>query len=247
MSPERTKQNIFKALLYLFLIILAVLCLVPFWMMLVNSTRSGNEIMTSFSLLPGASLGTNWDLVSANLDLFKGMGNSLFIAVCTTVLCSYFSALTAYALSCYTFKGNNLLFIVMLVFMMVPSQLSLLGFYDLCNALGLIDSYIPLIIPAIASSGTVFFLRQYLMSVLPKAAEQPVTAGQMGLSPQEPGLPVVLINDGRLMEKALRAQGLDRNWLEQRLTEHGVCSPSQVFLLTVDEAGSVCFVAREAM
>lgn len=169
MSPERTKQNIFKALLYLFLIILAVLCLVPFWMMLVNSTRSGNEIMTSFSLLPGASLGTNWDLVSANLDLFKGMGNSLFIAVCTTVLCSYFSALTAYALSCYTFKGNNLLFIVMLVFMMVPSQLSLLGFYDLCNALGLIDSYIPLIIPAIASSGTVFFLRQYLMSVLPKA------------------------------------------------------------------------------
>ena len=49
MSPERTKQNIFKALLYLFLIILAVLCLVPFWMMLVNSTRSGNEIMTSFS------------------------------------------------------------------------------------------------------------------------------------------------------------------------------------------------------
>ena len=85
------------------------------------------------------------------------------------------------------------------------------------------------------------------LSVLLKAAEQPVTAGQMGLTPQEPGLPVVLINDGRLMEKALRAQGLDRNWLEQRLAEHGVCSPSQVFLLTVDEAGSVCFVAREAV
>ena len=57
----------------------------------------------------------------------------------------------------------------------------------------------------------------------------------------------ITINDGRLMEKALRAQGLDRNWLEQRLAEHGVCSPSQVFLLTVDEAGSVCFVAREAV
>ena len=85
------------------------------------------------------------------------------------------------------------------------------------------------------------------VSVLLKAAEQPVTAGQMGLSPREPGLPVVLINDGRLMEKSLRAQGLDLNWLEQRLTEHGVCSPSQVFLLTVDEAGSVCFVAREAV
>ena len=62
-----------------------------------------------------------------------------------------------------------------------------------------------------------------------------------------PGLPVVLINDGRLMERALKAQGLDQRWLEQRLTEHGVRSPSEVFLLSVDEAGNVCFVAREAV
>mgnify|MGYP002802855118 FL=1 len=85
------------------------------------------------------------------------------------------------------------------------------------------------------------------VSVLPRVTEQPVTAGQMGLSPQEHGLPVVLINDGRLMERALKAQGLDQRWLEQRLTEHGVRSPSEVFLLSVDEAGNVCFVAREAV
>ena len=83
------------------------------------------------------------------------------------------------------------------------------------------------------------------VSVLPKAAEQPVTAGQMGLSPKEPGLPVVLINDGRLMERTLKAQGLDQNWLKARLAEHGVETASQVFLLTVDEAGGICFVARE--
>lgn len=166
---EVLKTNLIKGLLYAGLILLALLCVIPFWMMLVNSTRSGNEIMTGFSLLPGTSLADNWVLVISNLNIAKGMLNSLLIAVCSTVLVSYFSALTAYALAFYKFRGNKLLFTVMLVFMMVPAQLGLLGFYDLCNALGLINSYIPLIVPAIASPGTVFFLRQYILSVLPKA------------------------------------------------------------------------------
>ncbi len=168
-TAYRIKTRVIKTVLYLALILLAALCLIPFWMMLVNATRSGNEIMTGFSLLPGTSLAENWVLVTDNLDIFKGMLNSLIIAVGSTLLVSYFSALTAYALACYDFKGNKLLFTVMLVFMMVPAQLGLLGFYDLCNTLGLIDSYIPLILPAIASPGTVFFLRQYILSVLPKA------------------------------------------------------------------------------
>lgn len=168
-TTYRIKTRVIKTILYLALILLAALCLVPFWMMLVNATRSGNEIMTGFSLLPGTSLMENWALVTSNLDIFKGMLNSLLIAVGSTVLVSYFSALTAYALACYDFKGNKLLFTVMLIFMMVPAQLGLLGFYDLCNMLGLVDSYLPLIVPAIASPGTVFFLRQYILSVLPKA------------------------------------------------------------------------------
>lgn len=85
------------------------------------------------------------------------------------------------------------------------------------------------------------------VSVLPLAAEHPVTAKQMGITPVEPGLPVVIINDGRLMSRALKAQGLELKWLEQQLAEHGVHSVSEVFLLTVDESGKVCFVAREAV
>ncbi len=53
--------------------------------------------------------------------------------------------------------------------MMIPGQLGLIGFYNLVATLGLVDSYIPLIIPAIASTGTVFFLRQYLLSILSPA------------------------------------------------------------------------------
>lgn len=165
----KTKTMTGKSLVYLFLILLAVLCFTPFWLMLVNATRSGNEIMTTFSLIPGASLATNWTVVSENMDLGRGFLNSLFLAVCNTALVSYFSALTAYGLAYYKFPGAKAIFTVMLVFMMVPSQLSLLGFYNLCNQLGMIDTYWPLILPSIASPATVFFLRQYILSVMPKA------------------------------------------------------------------------------
>lgn len=165
----KLQTNAVKALWYLFLVLLAVICFIPFWLMIVNATRSGSEIMNGFSLLPGASLKVNWEIVAENLDLVRGFLNSLFLAVCNTLLTSYFSALTAYGLAFYSFKGNKVIFTVLIVFMMVPSQLSMLGFYDLCTNLKLLNSYIPLIIPSIASPATVFFLRQYIRSVLPKS------------------------------------------------------------------------------
>lgn len=169
MTLQKAKNKSVKGLLYLFLILLSTICFAPFWMMLVNATRSGNEIMTGFSMLPGSSLAANWEVVAGNVNLGKGFLNSLFIAVCSTALVSYFSALTAYGLAFYRFRGNKVIFIALLVFMMVPSQLSMLGFYDLCNKLHLIDSYWPLILPSIASPATVFFLRQYILSVMPRS------------------------------------------------------------------------------
>ena len=161
------KSKTFKGLLYLFLILLSTLCFTPFWLMIVNATRSGNEIMTGFSLLPSGSLAQNWAIVSENMDLGRGFLNSLFLALCNTALVSYFSALTAYGLAYYKFPGAKVIFTALLVFMMVPSQLSMLGFYDLVNKMGMIDTYWPLILPSVASPATVFFLRQYILSVMP--------------------------------------------------------------------------------
>lgn len=168
-NSAKVKSGIVKALLYIFLILLAVVCTIPFLLMIVNSTRSGNEIMTSFSLIPGSSFAANWEVIMDNMSLGRGLLNSLFLAVCNTVLVSYFSALTAYGLAFFKFPGSKVIFTVMLVFMMIPSQLSMLGFYNLVNKMGLINTYWPLILPSIASPATVFFLRQYLLSVLPKA------------------------------------------------------------------------------
>lgn len=158
-----------KGILYLVLILLAVTCMVPFLLMLVNATRSGREIMTSFTLIPGDSLKDNWNAVFGFFNLFRGLWNSFKIAVPATILSSYFSALTAYALTVYKFKGKNIIFYTIVIFMMIPGQLSLIGFYNLISGMKLIDSYVPLIIPAIAAPGTVFFLKQYLESVLPMA------------------------------------------------------------------------------
>lgn len=169
MKKSKITKNIVYVLLYLAVILLSVLCLLPFLLMLVNATRSGNDIMTSFTLVPGKYLKQNWEIVTSNLDILRGFMNSIFIAATSTVLTAYFSALTAYGFAFYKFRGRKVLFTVILVFMMIPSQLGMLGFYDLMTKLGLIDSYIPLIVPSIAAPATVFFLRQYILSVMPKS------------------------------------------------------------------------------
>lgn len=160
-------DKIKKGILYVLLILLGAACLFPFLLMIVNATRSGVEITRSFTLIPSNHIKENWEVVFSYFNLFKGMWNSLLVAVPATLFTAYFSALTAYGLAMYQFKGNKLIFITILVFMMIPGQLGLIGFYNLCTKLHLVNSYIPLVIPAIAAPGTVFFLRQYVLSVLP--------------------------------------------------------------------------------
>ncbi len=155
-----------KGILYILLIILAATCLLPFTLMIVNATRSGAEISSSFTFIPGTHLKENWDILFGYFNLFRGMLNSVLVAVPATLLGAYFSALTAYGLAMYKFKGNKVIFGAILTFMMIPGQLSLIGFYQLCTKLHLVNSYIPLIVPAIAAPGTVFFLRQYILSSL---------------------------------------------------------------------------------
>jgi len=109
----------------------------------------------------------NWgSLTGRGFQIWQGFGNSAFISICTTLLSIYFSALTAYGLHVYKFRGRALLWTIILVIIMLPSTLSIIGFYQFMATLRLRDSYIPLIIPAIAAAGTVLFLRQYMTSVL---------------------------------------------------------------------------------
>ena len=170
MTPRHsTSYYVKKSILYILLVLLGIVCLLPFLLMIVNATRTSHDITTSFTLIPGTALKDNWETIFNYFNLFKGMLNSLLVAVPATFLGAYFPCMAAYGLAFYKFRGNKLIFWVILIFMMIPGQLSLIGFYQLCASLHITNSYIPLILPAVAGSGTVFFLRQYIQSSLSKS------------------------------------------------------------------------------
>lgn len=83
------------------------------------------------------------------------------------------------------------------------------------------------------------------LSVLPFAAQQPPTAQDLDLHLPEPGLPVVLINDGRLIRRNLLDRGFNDRWLEKQLRAHKVDRVQDVFLMTVDETNQVCLIEKE--
>ena len=155
-----------RGLIYTGLMILTIICFIPFLMMLINATRTNGEIISGFSLIPGSALLENYTILSDYINIWTGFKNSLIVAVLVTLLSGYFSAMTAFGFAFYNFKGKNAMFIFMLVMMMVPGQLGLIGFYEISKTLGILDSFIPLIIPSIASPFVVFFIRQYTQATL---------------------------------------------------------------------------------
>ncbi len=146
-------------------IVVAIVCILPIWLLFVNATRSTEAIRQGISFIPGGQLISNIQaLLEKGFPVLRSFFNSVFISFSSTALCLYFSALTAYAFVMYDFKYKNVLFSIVLIIIMMPGQLSLIGFYQLVVDLGLYDTYVTLIIPSIASAATVFFLKQYMES-----------------------------------------------------------------------------------
>ncbi|SFR63488.1 carbohydrate ABC transporter permease [Anaeromicropila populeti] len=152
-------------------IFLCVLSLIPFWIMIVNATRSNVDIQSKFTLLPSTYFFSNVNklLVQCNktVPLWRYMINSLVISGFSTILTVYFSTMTAYGVSVYKFKGSKFAWTFILAIMMIPMQVTAIGFYKFMLQIHLTNNYIPLIIPAIAAPSTVFFMKQYMQSALP--------------------------------------------------------------------------------
>jgi len=153
--------------IHIAMIVLGVIAIVPIYLLLINATRSTEQINLGLSLIPGGNAMFNWKILTGRgFQIWQGFGNSAFLSISTTVLSVYFSAMTAYGLHVYRFKGRTALWTVILIIIMLPTTLSIIGFFQFISRLRLRDSYIPLIIPSIAAAGTVLFLRQYMMSAL---------------------------------------------------------------------------------
>ncbi|GEK88350.1 carbohydrate ABC transporter permease [Alkalibacterium putridalgicola] len=163
-NPKTVKAQ--RTLIYVFFALLTLLSIIPFWVVIVNATRSAPEIQQGLSLIPSDSAWSNWThLRDQGFNIFQGYGNSFFIAASATILSLYFSSLTAYAFIVYEFKGKKLIWGIILLLIMIPTQVSIIGFYKFMANMDLLNNYIPLILPSVASAPTVFFMKQYLETI----------------------------------------------------------------------------------
>ena len=157
-----------RILAYTVLVLVSFLCLFWFYLLFINSTRSNAELTRGFTPFPSNYLITNWtNLKNGTLPIFSGMVNSLIVAAATAALATYFSTMTAYAIHAYDFKLKKFMFTFILMVMMIPTQVTTLGFIQLIGKMKLDDNFIPLIVPAIASPAVFFYMKQYMDSVLP--------------------------------------------------------------------------------
>ena len=166
---SKTKSSRGRSILaHTVLILLSFMCLFFFYVLIINATRSHAELQKGFSALPGKYFFTNLKNVAndGSFPMFRGILNSLIVSGCSAALCTYFSALTAYGLYAYDFKGKKVAFTFIMAILVMPTQVTAMGFLKLVTNMGMYDSLLPLIIPSIASPAVLYFMYSYLQSSL---------------------------------------------------------------------------------
>ena len=167
---SKTKLSCGRSILaHTVLILLSFMCLFFFYVLIINATRSHADLQKGFSALPGKYFFTNLKNVAndGSFPMFRGILNSLIVSGCSAALCTYFSALTAYGLYAYDFKGKKVAFTFIMAILVMPTQVTAMGFLKLVTNMGMYDSLLPLIIPSIASPAVFYFMYSYLQSSLP--------------------------------------------------------------------------------
>lgn len=169
MMKDKTASRIRSIVAHVVLIILSFMCLFFFYVLIVNASHSHAELQKGFSALPGKYFWKNLMNVAndGSFPMFRGILNSIIVSGCSAVLCTYFSSLTAYGLYAYDFKARNVAFAFIMAILVMPTQVTAMGFLRLITKMGLYDSLLPLIIPSVASPAVFYFMYSYLQSSLP--------------------------------------------------------------------------------
>lgn len=169
MKSQSTSLALRRFVAYFVLILLTFLSLFPFFILIINSTRGHAEIQKGFSAVPGVFFVQNLVKMMSNDNnpVVPALINSIFVSFMCAVLTTYFSSMTAYGIYMYRFKGRKFSFRFILAVMMVPAQVSTLGFIKLISKLGMLDTLAALYIPSIAAPIVFFYIYQAMESTLP--------------------------------------------------------------------------------
>ena len=168
MAERNSSPKIYRIIIYVVCILLAILSILPFWIMIVNATRTTNQIQQhAISMIPSTHVMNNLKiLLGKSFNPAVGFMNSIIISTGATACAVYFSTMTAYGLVAYSWKARQAYFTVIMAVMMIPAQITMIGFYQMVYRLGMTNKLSMLILPAIASPSMVFFMRQYMIPSL---------------------------------------------------------------------------------
>ena len=168
MEQDGGKFNGTKLFRNIVCIVLCFLSIFPFFIMLINSTLDSATIVSGLHFLPGDKFIRNFNSLmeggakTSGVNVLQAMLNSLCITVPAVALQIYFGSLTAYAVTAYKFKLRNFLWGFIYAIMMIPRQVSIVGFIKVTQLTHLYGTIWPMIIPAIAAPTTVYFMKQYM-------------------------------------------------------------------------------------
>ncbi|MCA1991780.1 MAG: carbohydrate ABC transporter permease [Coleofasciculus sp. S288] len=199
MKQFRWLTGIFYAILILY----SIVTFLPFAWALSASFKPLNEIVTGgMNFIPHNFTLDNYRNIFLATPLFgRWFFNSVFVAVCVTLLNLLFNSMAGYALARIQFLGNQLIFGLILAVLMIPGQVTLLPTYLVLKSLGWLNTYQGLIVPNVANATFIFMMRQFFIS-FPKELEE--AAALDGLSRWEMFLQIVL----PLAKPALAAQAI---------------------------------------
>lgn len=151
--------------IYALLILGGIVVFYPLFYMLMNSVKTGPEILHAPTSLPRQITFSGYQGVFERLNMVLLYRNSLILAISITVLNTFLSALAAYAVAKIPFPGRDQLFGFMLTTMMIPTVLFLIPTYVMIYRLGWVGQFHALIIPSAVSVYNIFLIRQFMVGI----------------------------------------------------------------------------------
>ena len=165
-SRQKAAQVIGKILIYLFLIVMAVIVLFPFYWMINSSLKSLEEYrLTIPTFWPKKVLFSNYADAFTTAKLGRLFLNTLYVGIVSTILSLVITVLSAFAFARLEFKGKKILFAGLLATMMIPGELFTITNYSTVTNFGWINTYTVLIVPFLVSVFYIYLLRQNFLQI----------------------------------------------------------------------------------
>ena len=163
-------QKVMKAVslggTYLFLSLMALIVLFPFYWMIISSLKSLDEYrMSTPTFWPQVILLSNYADAFTTANLGRLFMNTMYVGLVSTLLSLVITILTAFAFARLEFKGKETLFALLLATMMIPGELFTITNYSTVTTLGWINTYTVLIVPFLVSVFYIYLLRQNFLQI----------------------------------------------------------------------------------